>query len=85
MRPLLLLDAQLVVRAKVSRGEGFDYLVSLEGDICNFGGGPATAISLVVIPDAQKPAEFTLGIVGPNARQELKSIQWTTWSFASGY
>ena len=85
MRPLLLLDAQLVVRAKKPRDKGFDYELSLEGDLCNFGGGAATAISLVVIANGQVPKEFALGIAGPNTRRDLKSTAWTTWASAAAF
>lgn len=86
MRPLLLLDAQLVVRAKTPRDRGgFDYQLSLEGDVCNFGGGAATAIALAVIPNSQVPKDFALGIVGPNTRRELKGIQWTAFSTAPAF
>jgi hypothetical protein len=86
MRPLLLLDAQLVVRAKTPRDRGgFDYQLSLEGDLCNFGGGPATTITLVVIPHGQVPKQFPLDIVGPNTRRELKGTQWTTFSSAPAF
>jgi hypothetical protein len=85
MRPLLLLDAQLVVRAKSPRESGFDYQLSLEGDLCNFGGGAATHIVLVVMPHSQVPKEFSLGIIGPNTRNELKGRQWTTWATAGAF
>lgn len=85
MRPLLLLDAQLAVRTKTPRQSGFDYTLSLEGEICNFGGGAATAITLVVIPHGQVPKEFPIGIVGPNSRRDLKGTEWTTWSTAGAF
>ena len=82
MRPLLLIDASLTVKDKVSKDSGFSYVLSLEGDICNFGGGPATAVQLVVTPVGQIDENIPLALIGPNTRHSLKSVTWTTWSTA---
>jgi hypothetical protein len=84
MRPLVLLDASLTRRAERVRDSGHDYRFTLEGDLCNFGGGAATHIVLVVTPHSQTPQEFSLGVLGPNTRHPLANISWLSWSSQQG-
>lgn len=82
MRPLLLLDAALTVIARNEDRGGITYMLSLDGDVCNFGGGAATAVLLVISPHGQVDHEIPLAVIGPNTRFSLKGAQWSTWSTA---
>jgi hypothetical protein len=80
LRPLLLLDASLIVNRERERDNGYDYRFTLQGHVRNFGGGAATAVQLVVTPDTQNEQRVPVAIIGPNARLAIKGAQWSAWS-----
>jgi hypothetical protein len=80
MRPLLILEAALIVRVLGSTEKNPNIEFELDGAICNFGGGPATAIQLHVEPFGNKAQEKQLGVMGPNSRRELRGVKWPSWT-----
>ena len=81
-RPLLVLNASLVIQDRSERDGGYDYTFTLKGEFSNFGSGPAVSIALRINPDSQEPHEFSLGIIGPNATRSTEdaSVSWKAWS-----
>ncbi len=70
LRPLLILDASLVVtnQEQIAEPNHYRYAVALRGLLRNVGAGPAVAITLVLIPFAIVPRELSVPVaVGPNS------------------
>jgi hypothetical protein len=79
LRPVLVLDADLRVfdfkSSAVPKGMN-DFDFHLDGYLRNIGGGPATAVELVLTPFGQTPQRLTVPrVIGPNSSTPVH-VEW---------
>ncbi len=77
LQPLVRVEGELTIRHIVGpSGEPNEYLIVLDGEVVNVGGGPATSINILVKPDSYVERSFYLGMLGANSTRILRGVQW---------